>query len=192
VENPKQTELLNHYIESFRTGSLSAYRESQKIWVKDVSPSIDHILGFVESYRDPHGHRAEWEGVVCVADPDETKKMEAFVENAAKFSTLLPWATEENKGKGPFEKNLLDIPDFAIIHGLCYYLNAQLRLLTVDCSSCSLLSVRLGGIESSKCKYTAVVLQASLTTRIIVQRHPRRVWLQKHSYHEPNERKPQI
>ncbi|KAI4681754.1 uncharacterized protein J4E84_007349 [Alternaria hordeiaustralica] len=118
VENPRQTQMLNYYIESFRTGSLSAYRESQKVWVKDISPSIDHILGFVESYRDPHGHRAEWEGVVCVADPDETRKMNAFVENAAKFSALLPWATEENKGKGPFEKNLLDIPDFAIIHAL--------------------------------------------------------------------------
>jgi dipeptidyl-peptidase-3 len=117
VENPKQTDILNHYIESFRTGSLSAYRESQKVWVKDVSPSIDHILGFVKSYRDPHGHQAEWEGVVCVADPNETRKMNAFVENAAKFSTLLPWATEENDGKGPFEKSLLDIPDFAIIHG---------------------------------------------------------------------------
>jgi dipeptidyl-peptidase-3 len=86
-------------------------------WVNDKSPSIEHILGFVETYRDPHGVRAEWEGVVCIADAEETKKMKTSVDNAAKFATLLPWARVENKGQGPFEKCSLDIPDFAIVHG---------------------------------------------------------------------------
>jgi hypothetical protein len=42
--------------------------------------------------------------------------MEAFVAKTAKFATLLPWATAENSGKGPFEKEILDIPHFAIVH----------------------------------------------------------------------------
>jgi dipeptidyl-peptidase-3 len=117
--NKRQTEILSHYIKSFQTGSLTAFRESQKCWVKDVSPSIDNILGFVEPYRDPHGIRAEWEGIVCIADPAETAKMKAFVENAVNFSRLLPWATDENDGKGPFEKESLEIPGFTIMHGSC-------------------------------------------------------------------------
>ncbi|CAN9409337.1 unnamed protein product [Alternaria alternata] len=118
VGNQKQAEVLSHYIQSFETGNLAAFRESQKSWVKDLSPSIDNILGFVEPYRDPHGIRAEWEGIVCVADSTETKKMEAFVQNAAKFSKLLPWASADNDGKGPFEKASLEIPGFTIMHGL--------------------------------------------------------------------------
>jgi dipeptidyl-peptidase-3 len=117
--NEKQKEILLHYIESFQSGDLAAFRKSQKCWVKDVSPSIDNIMGFVEPYRDPHGIRAEWEGIVCVADPAETEKMKAFVENAAKFSKLLPWATADNDGKGPFEKASLEIPGFTIMHGSC-------------------------------------------------------------------------
>ena len=117
VGNQKQAEVLSHYIQSFETGNLAAFRESQKSWVKDLSPSIDNILGFVEPYRDPHGIRAEWEGIVCVADSTETKKMEAFVQNAAKFSKLLPWASADNDGKGPFEKASLEIPGFTIMHG---------------------------------------------------------------------------
>ena len=96
LEHPTQAAILTHYIESFRTGSLKPCREAQKVWVKDNSPSIEHILGFVETYRDPQGVRAEWEGVICIADAEETKKMKAFVDNAAKFATLLPWATAEN------------------------------------------------------------------------------------------------
>ncbi|KAI4644110.1 uncharacterized protein J4E78_009694 [Alternaria triticimaculans] len=102
----------------FNTGDLREYRRGQEIWVKDKSPSIEHILGFVETYRDPHGVRAEWEGVVCIADPEETKKMEIFVASAAKFCTLLPWATAENEGKGLFEKDVVTIPQCAIVHAL--------------------------------------------------------------------------
>lgn len=117
VSNERQTEILSHYIRSFETGDLAAFRESQKHWVKDVSPSIDNILGFVEPYRVPHGVRAEWEGIVCVADPAETEKMEAFVRKVADFSRLLPWASAKNEGKGPFEKASLEIPNFTIMHG---------------------------------------------------------------------------
>lgn len=126
VANEKQSKILIHYIQSFKHGDLAAFRESQKFWVKDTSPSIDNILGFVESYRDPHGVRAEWQGIVCVADPTETKKMDVFVQNATKFTRLLPWASAENDGKGPFEKSSLEIPSFNIMHGWCFLLTSTL------------------------------------------------------------------
>ena len=114
---------------SFTTGELGPYRESQEAWVKDVSPSIEHILGFVETYRDPHNARAEWEGVVCIADPEETEKMEAFVSSAGKFCKLLPWTTVENEGKGLFEKDLVVIPQCAIVHGKCQRCSHKLVLM---------------------------------------------------------------
>jgi len=109
--------MLSHYINSFRTGSMGAYRESQKSWVTDVAPSVENILGFVESYVDPYGVRAQWEGAVCIADHDETKRMDAFIAKSSDFARLLPWATSENNGKGPFEKEVLSVPQFTILHG---------------------------------------------------------------------------
>ena len=116
--NDTQKETLSHYIDSFRTGNLQSYRASQKTWVKDTSPRVEHILGFVDSYVDPYGVRAQWEGAVCIADEHETARMKSFVEKAPYFATLLPWATEENHGKGPFEKEILSVLDFSILHGM--------------------------------------------------------------------------
>ncbi|KAI4612470.1 hypothetical protein J4E80_007204 [Alternaria sp. BMP 0032] len=118
AQNHDQRAILDHYRRSFESGGLREYRRGQEIWVTDKSPSIEHIFGFVETYRDPHGVRAEWEGVVCIPDPEETKKMEVFMASAAKFCTLLPWATAENEGKGPFEKDLVVLPQCAIVHAL--------------------------------------------------------------------------
>ena len=113
----KQIALLSDYIESFRTGSLNAYRKSQKTWVTDVSPRVENILGFVEPYRDPYGVRAEWEGAVCISDPDETSKLKALVDSSTKFIRMLPSAVPgENDGKGPFEASLFQAPDFTIVH----------------------------------------------------------------------------
>jgi dipeptidyl-peptidase III len=104
------------YIESFSTGSLEAYRKSQETWVTDVSPRVENILGFVEPCRDPYSVRAEWEGVVCISDPDETSKLKALVDGSSKFICMLPWAVPgENDGKGPFEASLFQAPDFTIV-----------------------------------------------------------------------------
>lgn len=111
-----QRQTLNAYLESFQSGSLDAYRESQRIWVRDKSPKVESIFGFVEPYRDPHGIRAEFEALVAIADDEETSLLAKLVERSVKFIRRLPWATSENDGKGPFEKNLFEPPDFSSIH----------------------------------------------------------------------------
>ncbi|KAF9773459.1 hypothetical protein IL306_008715 [Fusarium sp. DS 682] len=117
ASNPTQASLLSEYIESFTTGSLEAYRKSQKTWVTDISPRVENILGFVEPYRDPYGVRAEWEGAVCISDPDETSKLKELVDSSTKFIRMLPWAVPgDNDGKGPFEANRFQAPDFTIVH----------------------------------------------------------------------------
>ncbi len=116
VASESQRELLEAYIESFRTGSLNKYRDSQRIWVMDKAPRVENIFGFVEPYRDPYGTRAEFEGLVAIADDEETKLLARLVENSSTFIRRLPWATLENNGRGPFEKSLFESPDFASIH----------------------------------------------------------------------------
>lgn len=115
--NDLQREFLSAYIESFQTGSLDTYRRSQRIWVRDKAPRVENIFGFVEPYRDPHGIRAEFEGLVAIVDDEETILLTKLVENSATFIRRLPWATPENDGKGPFEKSLFEPPDFSSIHG---------------------------------------------------------------------------
>lgn len=50
---------LDQYVQSFQTGDLKIYRESQRTGIRDKAPRIENIFGFVEPYRDPHGIRAE-------------------------------------------------------------------------------------------------------------------------------------
>jgi dipeptidyl-peptidase III len=76
--------------ESFKTGNIEAYKEAQRIWVKDAKPSIEVILGFVEPYRDPYGIRAEFEGLVAIVDREETKKLTNLAENSDIFIRGLP------------------------------------------------------------------------------------------------------
>jgi dipeptidyl-peptidase-3 len=69
--NENQKRMLDAYAQTFGTGSIEAFKESQRIWVKDQKPALETNLGFVETYRDPHGVRGEWEGfvaLVCVSN----------------------------------------------------------------------------------------------------------------------------
>ena len=118
----RQRTFLEKYIESFESGSLEAYRESQRTWVSDIAPRVENIFGFVEPYRDPFGIRAEWEALVAISDREESRRLQHLVANSTKFIRRLPWADgySENDGKGPFEKSLFEPPDLASINALAY------------------------------------------------------------------------
>ena len=64
--NDTQKKMLEAYALSFGAGSIEAFKESQRIWVKDQKPALETNIGFVETYRDPHGVRGEWEGFVAL------------------------------------------------------------------------------------------------------------------------------
>jgi len=115
-----QSALMHEYIEYFRHGDVEAFRTAQNIWVTDTSPRVEHIIGFMETYRDPAGARCEWESMAAISDPEETGKLDGLVQNATKFIGLLPWAVPgENHGKRPFEPDRFDAPNFVIVHGSC-------------------------------------------------------------------------
>ncbi|KAL9607596.1 MAG: hypothetical protein Q9167_007500 [Letrouitia subvulpina] len=120
--NPRQRQFLEQYQQSFQTGDLEVYRQSQKTWVRDIAPAVENIFGFVENYRDPHGIRSEFEGLVAISDREETSVLTKLVQQSSVFIRRLPW-TEGflgNEGRGPFEKNLFKPPAFTSIHALAY------------------------------------------------------------------------
>ena len=115
--NNTQKDFISAYVNSYQTGSLDQYLDSLRLWVKDKVPRFENIFGFVEPYRDPYGVRAESEGLVAIADDEETRLLRKLVDNSAKFIRRLPWAVGgEHDGKGPSEKRLFEPPDFSSIY----------------------------------------------------------------------------
>lgn len=73
--NDTQKKMLEHYVKHFKTGSIPEYEASQREWVRDVGPTVESNIGFVETYRDPAGVRAEWEGFVAAVNQEQTRKV---------------------------------------------------------------------------------------------------------------------
>lgn len=108
--------MLDRYIESFTTGSIDAHKESQKWWIKDTSPVVETNMGFIETCRDPHGVRAEWDGLVAIVNKDESQKFSVLVDMSDELLLKLPWnsiagGVQENT-KSAFEKPKFMKPDF--------------------------------------------------------------------------------
>lgn len=72
--------MLDKYIEHFQTGDIDAHKDSQRHWVKDISPIVETNIGFIESYLDPKSVRAEWEGFAALVDKEQSAITQKFVE----------------------------------------------------------------------------------------------------------------
>ena len=103
--NPTQKSMMDAYAKSFGSGSLLAFKESQRLWVKDLGPAVESNIGFIETYRDPAGVRGEWEGFVATVNLERTASFKKLVEAAPEMLPKLPW------GEG-FEKDVFVPPDF--------------------------------------------------------------------------------
>lgn len=113
AENETQVNMLKAYVESFKTGSMEAHKESQKFWVKDIGPKVETNIGFIETYRDPSGVRGEWEGLVAMVNKERTKKFGTLVNEAKNYITQLPWPQD-------FEKDVFTPPDFTSLEVLTF------------------------------------------------------------------------
>ena len=111
--NDTESKMMSEYAKSFGTGSIEAYKESQRWWIKDKKPMVETDIGFVETYRDPHGVRGEWEGFVAMVNLERTKAFEKLVEAAGKFIPKLPWSNE-------YEKDKFLSPDFTSLEVLSF------------------------------------------------------------------------
>jgi len=111
--NEHQVRMMEEYARSFSTGSLQAFKKSQMAWVQDKGPEVESDIGFIETYRDPHGIRGEWEGFVAMVNKERTKAFGKLVEMAPQYIPLLPWSKD-------FEKDKFLSPDFTSLEVLTF------------------------------------------------------------------------
>ncbi|KAI0371497.1 aflatoxin-detoxifizyme [Pilatotrama ljubarskyi] len=106
--NDHQVAMLEGYIESFKTGSIPAHIKASEHWVKDIGPVVESYIGFVETYVDPYGGRAEWEGFTAIVDKELSAKYETLVHDAPELIKSLPWGKD-------FEVDTFRKPDFTAL-----------------------------------------------------------------------------
>ncbi|KAG0125673.1 peptidase family M49-domain-containing protein [Tuber indicum] len=111
--NELQRKMWDEYARSFDIGSIQAHKESQKYWVQDKGPRVEANIGFVETYRDPAGVRAEWEGFAAMVNEERTRTFGELVRRAEDFIARLPWGKD-------FEKDHFLKPDFTSLEVLTF------------------------------------------------------------------------
>ncbi|KAH6636664.1 peptidase family M49-domain-containing protein [Chaetomium tenue] len=113
AENETQKKMHLAYGDSFHGGSLLAFKDSQRHWIRDQGPMVECNIGFIETYRDPAGVRGEWEGFAAVVNLERTRAFGELVRSAPELIPLLPWSTD-------FEKDKFLSPDFTSLEVLSF------------------------------------------------------------------------
>ncbi len=90
AENEKQAAVLRKLVEFYRTGDLKTFDEYTILWVQETEAMVDFTNGFTETYGDPLGLKASWEGYANFKDLDATKRTEQLSRNAQWFEDHSP------------------------------------------------------------------------------------------------------
>lgn len=90
AENEAQKKHILKLIEFYQTGCLKTWDEYNVMWVNDNASMVDYVNGFIETYSDPMGMKADWEAVVNFKDIEATKRTEKISANAQWFEDNSP------------------------------------------------------------------------------------------------------
>lgn len=90
AENPEQKAVIEKLIQFYKDGDLKTFDEYAILWLKDVHSRVDFVNGFTESYGDPLGMKASWEGIVNFKDSEATQRTEMISSNAQWFEDHSP------------------------------------------------------------------------------------------------------
>ncbi|KAJ5716380.1 dipeptidyl-peptidase III [Penicillium malachiteum] len=120
--NPITLSMISSLVESFRFGNHNEFKAAQTHWVLDRSPTVETIIGFIETYQDPHGVRAAWEGIVAIVNKEQTRKFSELVDSSPQLIPLLPWNGQpggvEDGLTSIFENETFQKPDFTSVDTL--------------------------------------------------------------------------
>ncbi len=90
AESDKQAAVIDKLIEFYRTGDLRTFDAYTILWVEDTEGMVDFTNGFTESYGDPLGMKASWEGFANFKDMEATRRTEKLSANAQWFEDNSP------------------------------------------------------------------------------------------------------
>lgn len=90
AENDKQADVIERLIDFYKTGDLKAFDEYTIAWVQETEAQVDFTNGFTETYGDPLGLKASWEGYANFKDIEATVRTEKLSENALWFEQHSP------------------------------------------------------------------------------------------------------
>ncbi|KAG6053989.1 hypothetical protein E4U17_004171 [Claviceps sp. LM77 group G4] len=113
ADNETQRSMHTNYSKSFESGSIEAFKDSQRNWIQDKGPMVECNIGFVETYRDPAGIRGEWEGFASMVNLERTRAFGDLVSAAPSLIPLLPWGKD-------FEKDQFLSPDFTSLEVMTF------------------------------------------------------------------------
>jgi len=85
-----QVKTIQDLIAYFKSGDLKDFEKFNIQWVK-TKGNVDFILGFIESYKDPRGVKASFEGTVFYTDLENTRLMNTVGANVKYFENKMPW-----------------------------------------------------------------------------------------------------
>ena len=90
AENERQAAVLRKLIDFYRTGDLKTFDEYTILWVQETEAQVDFTNGFTETYGDPLGLKASWEGYANFKDLEATARTEKLSANAQWFEDHSP------------------------------------------------------------------------------------------------------
>lgn len=111
--NETQDKMLAALIKHFVSGDLDDHKKFSEYWVQDIDPRVEMYHGFIETYRDPAGVRAEFESFVACVDSKESEVLHDMVKSSDVILGLMPYPREyERSTFNPPSYNALNILTF--------------------------------------------------------------------------------